>query len=91
MVFLCNGIISGVHTVCAARILYTSSFVMFLLCTRKEVNMARKEMELLCMLTDRMGRDTRKVWMTQQERADHIRNSPTDYYVVEPHQSRERG
>jgi hypothetical protein len=64
---------------------------MFLLCTRKEVNMAKKEMELLCMLTDEMSRDIRQVWMTDEERAEHIRTSPTDYYVVEPHQSRERG
>lgn len=63
---------------------------LILLCTRKEVNMEEKVMEFLCMLTDRMGRDTRKVWMTQQECTDHIRNSPTDYYVVEPCQSRER-
>ncbi len=52
--------------------------------------MARKEMEHLCMLTDEMGRDTRQVWMTDEECAEHIRTSPTDYYVVEPRQSRER-
>ena len=50
----------------------------------------KKEEEFLCMLTDRMGRDTRKVWMTQQECTDHIRNSPTDYYCVDPPQSRIR-
>jgi hypothetical protein len=47
------------------------------------------ELEYLCMLTDLIGRDTRLVWMTDQERSDHITHSRTDYYVVDPIQSRE--